>query len=100
MILFSMMLAGEAADTIPPTRPIALSISAMAGRFGVSRVHVRTLLRDAETARLIARTEDSSRIMIRPELANAARIFFASMILFVAHCAVEARAEAQRTKPV
>jgi DNA-binding MarR family transcriptional regulator len=98
MILFSMMLAGETADTIPPTRPIALSISGIAGRFGVSRVHVRTLLRDAETAGLIERTgENSGSIMIRPELANAARIFFASMILFVAHCAVEARAEAQRT---
>jgi DNA-binding GntR family transcriptional regulator len=78
-------------------RPIALSISALAGRFGVSRVHVRTLLRDAEAAGLIERTgEDSNRIMIRPELANAARIFFASMILFVAHCAVEAREEVQR----
>jgi DNA-binding GntR family transcriptional regulator len=92
------MLAGETGDTIPPARPIRLSISAIAGRFGVSRVHVRTLLRDAETAGLIERTgEDGNRIMIRPELANAAKIFFASMILFVAHCAVEAREEAQRT---
>jgi DNA-binding MarR family transcriptional regulator len=99
MILFSLMLAGEAGDTIPPTRPVTMSISAIAGRFGVSRVHVRTLLRDAEAAGLIARAgENGSRIMIRPELANAAKIFFASIILYVAYCAVEAREEVRRAR--
>jgi hypothetical protein len=36
--------------------------------------------------------------VIRPELANAAKIFFASMILYVAYCAVEAREEVRRAK--
>jgi DNA-binding MarR family transcriptional regulator len=98
MILFSLLLAGEPDDTVPPARPVVISISAMAGRFGVSRVHVRTLLRDAEAAGLIERAgENGSRIVLRPELANAARTFVASTILFVAYCAVKARVEAQRT---
>jgi DNA-binding GntR family transcriptional regulator len=98
MILFSMLLAGEPDDTIPPARPVAISISAMAGRFGVSRVHVRTLLRDAQAAGLIERTGvNGSRIVIRPELANAAKTFIASMILLVADCAVKAREDARRT---
>ena len=58
MILFSMILAGEANDAIPPMRPLQISISALAQRFGVSRVHVRTLLRDAEAAGLIERTSE------------------------------------------
>jgi DNA-binding MarR family transcriptional regulator len=98
MILFSMLLAGEPDDTIPPARPVAISISAIAGRFGVSRVHVRTLLRDAQAAGLIERTGvNGSRIVIRPELAKAARTFIASMILLVADCAVKAREDARRT---
>jgi hypothetical protein len=98
MILFSMLLAGEPDDTIPPARPVAFSISAIAGRFGVSRVHVRTLLRDAQAAALIERAgENSSLIVIRPELANAARTFIASMLLFAAYCAVKAREDARRT---
>ena len=97
MILFSMLLAGEGDDTVPPKRPIAVSISAFAGRFGVSRVHVRTLLRDAEAAGLIARSGDNhSRVVILPRLADAARTFFATMLLLVAYCAVEARADARR----
>ena len=50
MVLFSTLLAGNSDDTVPPRRPVPLSISALANRFGVSRPHVRTLLRDAEDA--------------------------------------------------
>ena len=101
MILFSMLLAGELDDTVPPARPVTISISGIAGRFGVSRVHVRTLLRDAEAAGLIERTgENSGHIVIRPQLANAAKTFIASIILLVADCAVKAREEVHRTKSV
>jgi hypothetical protein len=48
---------------------------------------------------LIQRTgENGSRIVIRPELANAAKTFIASMILLVADCAVKAREDARRTR--
>jgi DNA-binding IscR family transcriptional regulator len=96
-----MLLAGEPDDTVPPARPVTISISAIAGRFGVSRVHVRTLLRDAEAAGLIERTgENGGHIATRPQLANAVKTFIASMILLVADCAVKARGEVHRTKSV
>jgi hypothetical protein len=94
MILFNMILSGEPDDAVPPTCPMPISISAMAQRFGVSRVHVRTLLRDAEAAGLIERTgEGGSHVVIGPRLAAATACFFASSLLFVAHCAERAAAE-------
>jgi hypothetical protein len=99
MILFSMILAGEANDAIPPTRPVQISISALAQRFGVSRVHVRTLLRDAEAAGLIERTsERGGHIVIRPRLAEAAKTFCASAFLFTAHCALRASENARTSR--
>ncbi len=94
MILFNMILSGEPDDAVPPARPVPISISATAQRFGVSRVHVRTLLRDAEAAGLIERTgEGGSHVIIGPRLATAIESFFASALLFVAHCAERAAAE-------
>ena len=48
MILFSLVIAADLDDTMPPTRPVRVSISELARRFSVSRVHVGRLLRDAE----------------------------------------------------
>jgi DNA-binding MarR family transcriptional regulator len=99
MILFSMILAGEPDDAILPTRPLPISISALAHRFGVSRVHVRTLLRDAEAAGLIERTgERGSHIVIRSRLAEAAETFFASAFLFTAHCGLRASEETRTSR--
>ena len=67
MILFSILLAGKNDDTIPPRRPVPFSISAIANRFGVSRVHVRTLLRDAEAEGLIRReSPGGSHVVVLP----------------------------------
>ena len=52
MILCSIMMAGEADDAYPPTRPVSVSASALSRRFGVSRAHVRRLLLEAEEARI------------------------------------------------
>jgi DNA-binding MarR family transcriptional regulator len=92
MVLFSILLAGKSDDTVPPKQPVAVSISAIANRFGVSRVHVRTLLRDAEEAGLIRR-EDAGHVVVLPRLAEAAEIFLATALLFVAMCAHEAHDE-------
>jgi len=92
MVLFTILLAGTGDDTVPPRRPVPLSISAIANRFGVSRPHVRTLLRDAEDAGLIRR-EDAGHLVVLPRLAEGAEIFFATALLFVATCAFEAREE-------
>jgi hypothetical protein len=96
MILFTMLLAGQGDDTVPPVRPVPFSISAVAQRFGVSRIHVRTLLRDVEAQGLIERTgRGGSHVLIRPVLADAVKNFFAAMFLFAAHCALAARAESR-----
>jgi hypothetical protein len=92
MVLFTILLAGTGGDTMPPRRPAPLSISAIASRFGVSRPHVRTLLRDAEDAGLIRR-EDAGHVTVLPRLAEAVEIFFATALLFVAMCAHDAHEE-------
>jgi hypothetical protein len=92
MVLFTILLAGKADDTVPPRRPVPLSISAIANRFGVSRPHVRALLRDAEEGGLIRR-DDAGHVAVLPRLAEAAESFIAVALLFVAMCAREAHAE-------
>jgi hypothetical protein len=49
VILFSLALAGPDHGPFPPPTPVPLSINALATKFSVSRKHVLTLLRDAET---------------------------------------------------
>jgi len=58
---------------------------------------VRTLLRDAEDAGLIRR-EDAGHVAVLPRLAEAAEIFFATVLLFVARCAFEAHEEVHGRK--
>jgi hypothetical protein len=100
MIVFSILLAGRSDDTIPPRRPVPLSISALANRFGVSRVHVRTLLRDAEAEGLIRREgPGGSHVLILPGFAEAVELFFATAFLFVALCVREAREEVYGPAP-
>ncbi len=87
MIFASLMTAGGEDDTMPPTRPVPISISALARRFAVSRTHVLKLIQDAEADGTIRRQGD--RIVITPQFADATRTFFATMYLFFADCARE-----------
>ena len=91
LICSSLMIAGEPDDTVPPSRPVPISIAALARRFAVSRPHVLKLLRDAEEQGLVARSGD--RIVIEPALAEGAQNFFATMFLYYAACAREALAK-------
>ena len=93
LICSYLIAAGEADDTVPPTRPVPISIAALARRFAVSRPHVLKLLRDAEAAGLIARSAD--RVLFKPALAEGARNFFATMFLYYAGSAREAMAAAK-----
>jgi hypothetical protein len=88
LICCSLLIAGDPADAVPPTRPVPISIAALARRFAVSRPHVLKLIRDAEEQGLIARSGD--RVVIKPGLAEGAQKFFATMYLFFAACAREA----------
>jgi hypothetical protein len=96
LICSYLIAAGEADDTVPPTRPVPVSIAALARRFAVSRPHVLKLIRDAEAAGLIARSGD--RIEIKPALADGAQNFFATLYLCYADCAREALAAMGRDR--
>ncbi|MBA3904749.1 MAG: hypothetical protein C0522_13940, partial [Rhodocyclaceae bacterium] len=91
LILASLLSAGEVDDTVPPTRPVRVSISALARRFAVSRPHVLKLMRDAAEQRFIERVGPAGgSILILPRLSAAAENLFATMYLFLADCAREA----------
>jgi hypothetical protein len=99
MILLSIILSGEAREGELPDGPIPITISGLSSRFGISRVHVRTMLRDAEAAGYIARTgEGGSHVVLRPELLESIRTFFAAVILYISHCALLAAAHVRKSR--
>lgn len=87
MILCSLAIAGESNDTIPPTRPVHISISELARRFSVSRTHVLRVLREGVSEGLMKRAgTDEASITLSPELARAFRYAVATIFLAFAHC--------------
>ncbi len=101
VILFSLLLAGEADDTFPPMWPVPVSISALGAKFGVSRKHVLTLLRDAESEGFLQRTGDRlDRVVLLPRVREGLQTFFATMFLYLARSADEALAEIGRRSAV
>jgi DNA-binding MarR family transcriptional regulator len=87
VILMSLFLAREAGDTMPPQRPVAISISELSRRFGVSRPHVLKLLRDADAEGFIRiDPAEPQRIQVLPPLAEALQNFVATMLLIIAYC--------------
>ena len=101
VMLFNIMLAGERDDTFPPMRPVRVSISALATRFGVSRAHVRKLLRDAEVSGLLERAGvEEGRLMLSAGFRAAMETVVGTGILFFAHCARAALAEIGRESAV
>jgi DNA-binding MarR family transcriptional regulator len=93
MIASCLMAAGAEDDTVPPSRPFPISISELARRFGVSRVHVSKMLRDAATDGLIARAgANGEEITLTPALAGALSVFYANALLYFFDSAREAAA--------
>jgi DNA-binding MarR family transcriptional regulator len=94
-ILFSLIMAGEPDDTVPPTRPVHIAVSELARRFSVSRVQVLRLFRDAAAAGLIERTESARGPAIRllPPLSIFITRLLAAIFLFFAYCASAAMTE-------
>lgn len=87
MVAFSLLL-DSCDDGFTPARPVTVSISALSRRFGVSRVHVRKMLRDAADEGFIARPEgEEGPVVIQPKMTQATHTFLATIFLFVAHCA-------------
>ncbi|MBS0248807.1 MAG: hypothetical protein JSR61_19485 [Proteobacteria bacterium] len=93
LILSSLIAAGEEGDTVPPSRPVPISIAALARRFAVSRPHVLKLIREAEEQGFLERPGPDPRVVIlKPALIEATRRFFATSYLFLADCMREAMA--------
>lgn len=91
MILYSLMLAGEADDRPVPVKPVPISISALAKQFQVSRTHVLRLLRDAETAGLLTRGgAKSETVTISPDLGEDLQNLQAGLFQLLATCAADA----------
>jgi DNA-binding MarR family transcriptional regulator len=98
MILSSLVVAGEPDDTMPPSRPIKLSISELARRFSVSRAHVLRLLRAADAQGLIKRSTGAQEaITLTPPLSGALRQSVALLFLFYVRCARIALADVGRS---
>ena len=87
VVLMSLLLARGPDDTMPPTRPVTISISALAKRFAVSRPHVLKLLRDVAADGFI-RIEGAElqRIAVLPKLAEAVQNFLGTGLLALVHC--------------
>ena len=87
VILMSLLLARESGDTIPPQRPVAISISELSRRFGVSRPHVLKLLRDANAEGFIQiAAAEPQRVLVLPALGETLQNFFAAVQLIIAYC--------------
>lgn len=83
VILFSLMLAGQADERTLPAEPVAIPLAEIARRFQVSRTHVMRLLRDAEAAGFIAREGAPDRLRFLPPLTEELQNMFAALFLFI-----------------
>jgi hypothetical protein len=87
MILFSLFLASDAHADMTSERPAAISIAALARRFGVSRPHVLKLLRDAQALGFVRRGGgNGEQILVQPALGAAVQDFVATVFLFLGQC--------------
>jgi hypothetical protein len=94
VIVMSIVLAGDPADTFPPTGLVSISQSAIARRFGVSRVHVRRLLNYAIEEQFLERTSPNLDVFrLLPRLSDMVQNWVAVYFLFLAHCSRAAVAE-------
>jgi hypothetical protein len=92
VILFRLL-----ADSGAGMEPVPVSISALAGRYGVSRAHVGKLLRDAENEDFLVLTDARGYCAaLTPRLLTAANTFFATTFLYVGRCAAEAAARTSK----
>ena len=98
MIAFSLVTAG-APEEFPPRELVTVSISALARHFGVSRAHVRKLLRDAAAAGYISQPSgETSKVVVLPLLSTLVEKFFTNAFVVMRRCGREALEEAEATR--
>ena len=91
LLMLGVLLLRAGPEKLEPAgRPVAIATAGLARRFGVARAHVRTLLIEAEHARLIDRDTETGRVVVLPALAAAVESFFAAAFLLFALCGEQA----------
>ncbi len=87
IVMVNVFLAGSDFAELCPQPLQNISVAGLARRFNVSRVHVRSVLRDAEAAGLVTRQSEAARARALPKLIDAVEIFFATAFVFLESCA-------------
>lgn len=92
LMICALLATADYAALVPEEmRPV--TVAELARRFAVSRSHVRSVQRDAETARLLIRHGDAAQVTLLPALTNAMENFFASALVMIEACAQVAAVE-------
>jgi DNA-binding MarR family transcriptional regulator len=84
LILAHIAASAGPGDSVPPRRPVPLSIAALARQFRVSRSHILRLLRDAEKLNLLRRHPDGT-ITLEEKLREA--LLYYQAVNFMGHAA-------------
>lgn len=81
-ILMCVFLSTPGYAEFAPEKFRTTSVAGLARRFNVSRVHVRSVLRDAAACGLILRDDETAQVTALPALGDAVENFFASGFAF------------------
>ncbi|MDQ0466162.1 hypothetical protein QO010_003955 [Caulobacter ginsengisoli] len=85
-LMAELLLAGGPDGGFPPTGPVRFSLAGLARRNRVSRMHVRRVLAEAETAGLLTLSGDSEIVWTPIALVRTVDLF-AYTVLTYGHCA-------------
>jgi hypothetical protein len=89
LMLFRILSGAEPDDSFPPTRPVPVSITALATEFEVARSHVGRFLQDGEEIGAFERLEDDRAVRLTPLIVHEFSKLFASMYAQTHSCANE-----------
>lgn len=92
-MMISALLASPDYAALMPEEMQPTIVSDLARRFRVSRVHVRSVQRDAESAGLLIRHGDHEQVTVLPAMVDAVENFFASAFVMIESCARFAAAQ-------
>ena len=92
-LMICTLLASQEYAALVPEEMRPVTVADLARRFSVSAIHVRSVQRDAETARLIIRHGDMAQVTVLPALTDAMENFFASALVMIESCARVAAAQ-------
>jgi hypothetical protein len=86
-LMMCVLLASPDYAALVPEEMRPVSVAGLARRFSVTRIHVRSVLRDAESSGLLIRHGDTEPVTALPALIGAMENFFASAFVMGESCA-------------